>query len=80
MTEKTEKEILQEIGFKLDKIMGVLAVSNIKEPKDKIPILTKLGFTIEETALFTGLTVDIVKKRKSQIKKIKNLNRVKNWL
>lgn len=69
MTEKTEKEILQEIGFKIDKIMGVLAVSNIKEPKDKIPILTKLGFTIEETALFTGLTVDIVKKERAKLKK-----------
>jgi len=66
---KSSEELLQEIIGKLDKILGVLAVSTIKEQKKKIPILKNLGFTIEETAALTGLTIDIVKKERGKLKK-----------
>jgi len=67
--EKSEKEILEEINSKLNKLIGLVAVSTIKEQKKKIPILKNLGFTIEETAALTGLTIDIVKKERGKLKK-----------
>jgi len=66
--EKTEKELLIEISQKLDKIIGILACSSIKEPKDKVPLLKNLGFTIEDTANITGLTINVVKKERSKLK------------
>lgn len=67
--EKTEKQLLQEISNKLDKIIAVLSISNIEDPKQKVPILKNLGFTIEETSMFTGLTIDVVKKERAKLKK-----------
>jgi len=67
--EKSEKEILEEINSKLNKLIGLVAVSTIKEQKKKIPILKNLGFTIEETVALTGLTIDIVKKERGKLKK-----------
>ena len=69
MAEKTEKQLLEEISTKLDKIIAYLAISNIDKPKDKVPMLKGLGFTIEETSILTGLTIDVVKKERSKIKK-----------
>jgi len=66
--EKTEKDYLKEISGKLDRVIGIIAASSIKEPKKKIPLLKNLGFTIEETAKITGLTIDIVKKERSKLK------------
>ncbi len=68
MAEKTEKQLLEEISNKLDKIIAFLATSDIKEPRDKVPILKNLGFTIEQTSILTGLTIDIVKKERGKIK------------
>ena len=68
MTEKTEKELLVEISGKLDKIIAFLATSDIKDPKDKIPMLKNLGFTIEQTSVLTGLTLDVVKKERGKLK------------
>jgi len=66
--EKTEKQLLQEISNKLDKIIAYLSTSNIKNPKEKVPILKNLGCTIEETAMLTGLTIDIIKKERTKLK------------
>ena len=68
MTEKTEKQLLEEISSKLDKIIGIIAVSAINEPKEKVPLLKNLGFTIEDTAKITGLTIDVVKKERGKLK------------
>ena len=68
MTEKTERQLLEEISGKLDKIIAFLATSNIKEPKDKVSILKNLGFTIEQTSVLTGLTLDVVKKERGKLK------------
>ncbi|MCV0400164.1 MAG: hypothetical protein K5785_09265 [Nitrosarchaeum sp.] len=66
--EKSEKELLSEISLKLDKVIGILASSSIKESKDKIPLLKNLGLTIEDTVNITGLTIDVVKKERSKLK------------
>ena len=66
--EKNEKEILLEISKKLDTIIGIIASSSINEPKNKVPLLKNLGFTIEDTANITGLTIDMVKKERAKIK------------
>lgn len=65
---KTELDLLNEISLKLDKVIGILACSSIKESKDKVPLLKNLGFTIEDTANITGLTIDVVKKERSKLK------------
>ncbi len=54
--EKTEKDLLQEISNKLDKIPAALAIQNIEEKNDKIIILKKAGFTSAEIAPLIGLT------------------------
>jgi len=66
--EKTELELLNEMNSKLDRIIGILATLSIDEPKKKVSILTNLGFTIEETANITCLTIDVVKKERSKRK------------
>lgn len=65
---KTELDVLNEMNDKLNKIIGVLASSSIENPKDRVPLLKNLGFTIEDTANITGLTIDIVKKERSKVK------------
>ncbi|MCH8915861.1 MAG: hypothetical protein IIA82_08485 [Thaumarchaeota archaeon] len=65
---KTELDLLNEISLKLDKVIGILACSSIKEPRNKIPLLKNLGFTIEDTANITELTIDVVKKERSKLK------------
>jgi len=69
--EKTEKEYLREISDKLDKNIGIIATSSIEEPKEKVPLLKNLGFTIEDTAKITGLTIDVVKKERAKLKESK---------
>lgn len=66
--EKSEKELLEEISAKLDKLIGVLAISG-KDPKKQIEILKGLGFSIAETSTITGQTLDVVKKERSKLKK-----------
>lgn len=68
ISEKTEKQLLQEICDKLDKIIAYLSTSNIQDPKEKVPILKNLGFTIEETSMLTGLTINVVKKERVKLK------------
>lgn len=54
--EKTEKELLQEISNKLDKIPAALAIQNINNKNEKIMILKKGGFTSAEIAPLVGIT------------------------
>jgi len=62
--EKSEKELLEEISGKLDKLIGILAIQG-KNEDDTIKILKKLGFTSEETGTLVGLTDAAVRMRKS---------------
>ena len=59
------------MNTKLDKIIGILATSSIKDPKDKIPLLKKFGITIEDTVMITGLTINVVKKERAKLKESK---------
>ena len=45
--EKSEKELLEEISSKLDKLIGISAIQG-KEKDDQIRILKKLGFQAAE--------------------------------
>ena len=51
---KSEKELLEEISGKLDKIIGVLAIQG-KEEDTQIRILKKLGFQPEEVGKLLGI-------------------------
>ena len=50
--EKTENELLEEINQKLDKLIGILAIQNIKDIDDKIYALKGLGYKETEIGLF----------------------------
>lgn len=67
--EKTEKELLQEISKKLDKIPAVLAIQNLKDKNNKIIILKKAGFTSTEIAPLIGLTESGIRDTKGWKKK-----------
>ena len=62
--EKSEKELLEEISKKLDKLIGILAIQG-KDKDEQIKILKKLKFTSEETGNLLGLTDTAVRMRKS---------------
>ena len=53
--QKTTEELLKEIIEKLDKILGVLAIQNIKDVDSKIKILKNLGFSSGEIGPLLGL-------------------------
>ena len=61
---KSEKELLEEISGKLDKIMGVLAIQG-KEEDSQIRILKNQGFNSEEVGKLVGLKETTVRMRKS---------------
>jgi len=65
---KSSEELLEEISMKLDMIIAVLVISG-KEPEKQIKILAGLGFSISQTSAITGLTIDVVKKTRSKLKK-----------
>jgi len=52
---KTSEELLKEISEKLDKILGVLAIQNVKDVDSKIKMLKKLGFSSGEIGVLLGL-------------------------
>jgi len=51
---KSEKELLEEISTKLDKLMGILAIQGKKED-EQIQILKKLGFPAVEIEKLLGV-------------------------
>jgi len=55
MTEKNERELLEEINAKLEKILGVLAIQNIKDVDSKIKILKNLRLSSGEIGTLLGL-------------------------
>lgn len=53
--EKSEKELLEEISKKLDKIIAILAIQG-KDEDDQIRILKRLGFMADEIGKLLGVT------------------------
>jgi len=52
---KTELDLLNEINSKLDKLIGVLAIPNIKNIDDKIYLLKNLDFKSDEIGPLVGI-------------------------
>jgi len=62
---KSEKELLEEISKKLDKILGVIAVQDKNLDVDsKIKILRNNGFDSNEIGPFVGLSGSAVRDKK----------------
>jgi hypothetical protein len=66
--EKTERELLQDINDRLDKLMGIIAIQG-KAQNQQIEILDALGFDSKTTGIYVGLSSDAVRQRKSQMKR-----------
>lgn len=64
MTEKTERELLEEISKKLDKLIAIQAIQG-KDEDAQIRILKSNGFTSEETGRLIGLKETTIRMRKS---------------
>ena len=63
--EKSEKELLEEISKKLDKLIGVVSANNQGLDIDsKIKILKNLGFESDEIGPFVNLTGSSIRKKK----------------
>ncbi len=60
---KTELDILNEINSKLDKLIGVLAIPNIKNVDDKIHLLKNLNFKSDEVGPLVGIKGTSVRDR-----------------
>ncbi len=52
--ERTEKQILESIENKLEKLMGIMAIQG-KEEKKQAKILKSLGFKYREVSELTGI-------------------------
>ena len=61
--EKSEKELLSDINKKLDKLIGILAIQNIKNIEDRIYLLKNLDFKSNEVALLVGIKADAIRRR-----------------
>jgi hypothetical protein len=66
--EKTERELLQEINDRLDKLVAIILIQG-KTQNQQIEILDGLGFDSKATGLYVGLSSDAVRQRKSQMKR-----------
>lgn len=66
--EKTERELLQDINKRLDKLIGIVAIQG-KPQNQQIEILDGLGFDSKTAGLYVGLSADAVRQRKSQLKR-----------
>jgi hypothetical protein len=68
MSEKTEKQLLEEMNERLRQIAGLLAIQG-KSQDEQITILTGLGFDSTTIGLFIGISGDAVRKRRTRNKR-----------
>lgn len=66
----TEKELLQEICTKLDKLIGISAIQG-KEEDDQIKILVSLGYTNSEISRLAHIPKGTVDTKRAKHKKRK---------
>ncbi len=63
--EKSEKDLLEEISGKLDKLIAIISVSNLGSDVDaKIKFLKNLGWDSIEIGPFVNLSSSRVRERK----------------
>jgi hypothetical protein len=65
---KTERELLQDINERLDKLIGIVAIQG-KPQNQQIEMLDGLGLDSKTIGLYVGLSSDAVRQRKSQKKR-----------
>ena len=66
--EKTEKQHLAEINLKLNKLIGVTAISG-KSKEEQVKILVALGFSNSEISNLTAIpkgTVDVIRAKQKK--------------
>lgn len=68
-TGRSEKELLEEISEKLDRLTMVTAVAGVEDREEHPDILIALGLDHKAIAKFTGLTPDAVRFRKARAEK-----------
>ena len=73
-SEKTEKQILEEISEKLSKLVGLNAIQG-KNKVEQIKILTALNFTNVEISNLTGIPKGTIDRTRMEIKTGKTENR-----
>lgn len=61
---KSERELLEEISKKLDKLIGILAIQG-KNEDEQIRILKVLGFTSKQTGNLVGIEESTIRHRKA---------------
>jgi len=61
---KSEKELLEGINEKLDKLIGILAIQG-KNEDEQIRILKVLGFTSKQTGSLIGIEDSAIRHRKA---------------
>jgi len=61
---KSEKELLEGINEKLDKLIGILAIQG-KNEDEQIRILKVLGFTSKQTGSLLGIEDSAIRHRKA---------------
>ena len=66
--EKTERELLEDINERLDKLIGIVAIQG-KAQNQQIELLDGLGLDSKTIGLYVGLSSDAVRQRKSQMKR-----------
>lgn len=62
---KSEIDLLVDINQKLDKLIGVLAIQNIKSIDDKIYLLKNLDFKSDEVGPMVGIKGTSVRNREA---------------
>jgi hypothetical protein len=65
--DKTEKQILEEINDKLNKLIALNAIQG-KSKQDQIKILSSLGFTNVEISRLTGIPKGTVDSTRAKLK------------
>ena len=66
--EKTERQLLQEISAKMDKVIGSVAIIG-REKNEQIKILRSLGFEWNDIGILVGLEADAARKRLNSLAK-----------
>lgn len=62
---KTERQLLEDISEKLDRLIGIIAIQG-KTQEQQIAVLSGLGFSSATVGALVGMKPATVRKRKSR--------------
>ena len=66
---KSEREVLEEISGKLDRVLGIMAVRDLEDDTEKVARLRDLNLDNATIAAVTGLTKNAVAIRLTRMKR-----------